>query len=93
MQKCFLGEGNSFEYAHIMDSSVYKPDELKVTITEWYAEERNGVLHKTSLTGQVFDFEYKMLTDKEEGEFFAPDQPVYFCETKGKMFPPYEKIY
>lgn len=85
-QKCFLGEGNSFDYAHIMDSSVYAPDELMVTITEWYAEERNGVLTKTALTGQVFEFTYKMLTDKPEGEFFAPNQPVYYCRTKGKLY-------
>lgn len=91
VQKCFLGEGNSFAYAHIMDSSVYAPDDLAIRITEWYAEERNGVLVKTVLTGQVFDFAYKMLTDKPEGDFFAPNQPVYYCRTKGKLYP--KRIY
>ena len=93
VQKCFLGEGNAYEYAHIMDSSCYAEDELEVKIVEWFAEERDGALQKTSQTGVEFEFTYTMLDNKPEGTFFAPQQPIYYCRTKGRLLADVDRIY
>lgn len=93
IQKCFLGEGNAYDYAHIMDSSCYAEDELEVKIVEWFAEERNGAMQKTSQTGREFEFAYTMLDNKPEGTFFAPQQPIYYCKTKDKFLADIDRIY
>ncbi len=93
IQKCFLGEGNAYDYAHIMDSSCYAEDELEVKIVEWFAEERNGAMQKTSQTGREFEFAYTMLDNKPEGTFFAPQQPIYYCRTKDKFLADIDRIY
>ena len=86
VQKCFLGEGDMLAMTTVMDSSNYPEGELEVRIVEWNADEKAyGVLQKTSETGKVFDFTYKLLSDKPEGVFYAPRQPVYFCNTKGQL--------
>lgn len=86
VQKCFLGEGDMLAMTSIMDSSNYSEGDLRVQIEEWNAEEKTqGVLEKTTPTGKVFDFQYKMLDTKSEGGFYAPNQPVYFCPTKGQL--------
>ena len=86
VQKCFLGEGDMLAMTSIMDSSNYAEGELDVRVVEWDAVERaSGVLEKTSETGKVFEFRYKMLNDKPEGGFYAPQQPVYYCRTKGQL--------
>ena len=86
VQKCFLGEGDMLSMTSIMDSSNYAEGELDVSVVEWDAEEgASGVLKKTSETGKVFDFQYKLLTDKPEGGFYAPQQPIYYCPTKGRL--------
>ncbi len=85
VQKCFLGEGNANDFAQIMDSSCYKESALTVRINEWSAINKNGILTKTSQTGVVFNFQYTMLNNKPVGDFYAPNQPVYYCETKGML--------
>lgn len=87
VQKCFLGEGDMLAMTSIKDSSNYPEGELEVSVVEWNAEENatTGVLKKTSETGNVFDFRYKLLTDKPEGGFYAPEQPIYYCPTKGRL--------
>lgn len=86
VQKCFLGEGDMLAMTSIMDSSNYAEGELSVRVVEWNADSlANGLLQKTSETGKVFDFEYKLLTNKAEGGFSAPNQPVYFCRTKNQL--------
>lgn len=85
VQKCFLGEGDMLQMSSILDSSNYPEGELSVKIVEWDAVEKTSgglsLLEKTSETGTVFDFQYKLLTNKREGDFHAPSQPVYFCPT------------
>ncbi len=93
VQKCFLGEGDMLAMTSITDSSNYPEGELDVSIVEWNAEENEatGVMKKTTETGRVFPFQYKVLTDKPEGGFYAPNQPIYYCPTKGRLSN--EKIY
>jgi hypothetical protein len=86
IQKCFLGNGNSEGFAQIMDSSCYAEDDLEVKIVEWYAKKNNSVLEKTSETGVVFDFNYTVLTNKPQGEFYSNGQPIYYCRTKNKLY-------
>ena len=93
VQKCFLGEGNAYNYAHIMDSSCYAEDELEVKIIEWFAEKRDGVLQKTSQTGREFEFTYTILNNKPEGDFFAPQQSIYYCVTKDKFHADIDRIF
>ena len=60
---------------------------------EWFAEERNGAMQKTSQTGREFEFAYTMLDNKPEGTFFAPQQPIYYCRTKDKFLADIDRIY
>ena len=86
VQKCFLGEGDMLSMTSIMDSSNYPEGELEVRIVEWNADTlKRDVLRKTSETGRVFDFRYKLLANKPEGDFYYPGQPVYYCPTKNQL--------
>ncbi len=66
INKAFLGDGNSLEYAQIPDSSSYL-NNIEVTITE---KLQGSVV-------RVFPFESTIITDKEDGIFYNPEQVVY----------------
>lgn len=66
INKAFLGDGNSLEYAKIADSSNYF-NNIEVTITE---KLQGSVLN-------VYPFETTTITDKEDGIFYSKDQVVY----------------
>lgn len=86
IQKCFLGLGDNHQYTQISDSTNYPEGALTVRMVERlaYADE-NNIMHPYGDANKVFDFEYKLLTDKPEGEFSAPGQPVYVCCTSGQL--------
>lgn len=88
VQKCFLGEGDSRQYTQIMDSTNYPEGSLTVRMVERLAySDDNQIMHPYGDANQVFDFEYKLLSNKPEGDFYAPGQPVYVCRTAGKLSP------
>ncbi|SFT53309.1 protein of unknown function [Lishizhenia tianjinensis] len=69
INKTFLGDGNSFEFAQIPDSSYFKSVEGKV------AEFVNGTKIRE------FTLRDTTITNKEEGVFYAPEQVVYYFQT------------
>ncbi len=89
IQRCYLGEGNNYEYAQIFDSINYVEGSIDVQMLEWDAArgERNILTISPYATAprKVFHFQYHLLSNKEEGGFYAPYQPVYICDTKGQL--------
>lgn len=86
IQKCYLGKGDMLAMSSIIDSSNYPEGDLSVKIVEWNANENaSGSIEKTTESGKVFNFNYKVLSNKQEGEFYAPEQPVYYCVTKNQL--------
>ncbi len=66
VNKAFLGDGNSLEYAQVADSSSYY-DNLEVTLTE---KQENSVI-------RVITFDTVHIADKKDGVFYSPKQVVY----------------
>jgi hypothetical protein len=66
ISKAFLGDGNALEYAQIADSSSYY-NNLEVTLTEKLA---GSVV-------RVLPFDTVLITDKDDGVFYSPNQVVY----------------
>lgn len=91
INKAFLGPGDALTYASEKDSSNYG-NKLDVKIREY---DPDGNLNRTLI------FDTTTLYVKEEGTFYAPDQPVYFysfaddgyAEIKVEVtFPDYDTI-
>jgi len=72
LNKAFLGEGNALQMAQIPDSSYYNPENMSVKIEELNLQGVNLIP-----TGRVFKFDTTLVTDKEEGTFYYPNQIVY----------------
>jgi len=70
--KAFLGPGDAMQFARIPDSSNY-PDKLQVTLEEY----DGATLKKT------YDCDTTMVTNKDSGIFYYPDQLVYY--TTGQL--------
>lgn len=89
VQKCYLGEGNQYEYGQVYDSVNYPQGSIEVRILAWPAvRDEHNILTIDPLAAapvKVFDCDYRILTDKEEGGFCAPEQPVYCCRTAGQL--------
>jgi hypothetical protein len=67
INKSFLGPGNAFDYAAIRDSSEYENVDGKVE--EW----KDGVM-----TGREWILLDTVLTDREDGTFYGPEQTMYY---------------
>lgn len=89
VQKCYLGEGNQYDYAANYDSINYAEGSLRVVMNQWAAwrdEYHQLTIDPTQTEPQhTFTFQYHLLRDKEEGSFAAPNQPVYICPTGGLL--------
>ncbi len=88
VQKCYLGNSNAFDDATIFDSINYPEGSLAVQLEEWMATiDGDSILHATGTAPRaVYDFSYKLATHKDSGMFaYASGQPVYVCETKGRL--------
>lgn len=87
VQRCFLGEGNQYQYTSVADSIYYPQGALSVAIEQWNATlASDGTLHRTGDTPvQVLNFDYKEIVSKEEGQFYNTVQPVFACATAGLL--------
>ncbi len=86
VQRCFLGQGNQYEYTAVGDSINYPQGALSVLMEEWKAAKRaDGQLHRTgSAPLRVFNFAYSE-SAKDDGMFYSAKQPVYVCATGGQL--------
>ena len=75
VQKCYLGSGNLKDYASVADSTNYSAGELTVKILVW--SNADEMLREGATPLRTLDFDYALLTDKENGYFSSPQQPVY----------------
>ncbi len=87
IQRCFLGDGNQYQFAAVADSNYYPSDALTVVVEEWNSYENDLGLPYRIGDGprQVFSFDYTTFPDKEDGLFPSSYQPVYICHTAGQF--------
>lgn len=98
VQKCYLGDGNVYEYTQVYDSINYPQGSIQVFLQEWNATKEvvrgandaarsHTVLHATGTAPRrTFTFDYKLVIDKDSGLFAtAKGQPVYVCRTAGQL--------
>lgn len=74
VQRCYLTEGNIYNYGLNSDSVNYPQGAITVSLLAW----ENGVL-KDSMA-----FEYTT-RDRDTGHFASANQPLYFCRTKNRL--------
>ncbi|MFW5974993.1 MAG: hypothetical protein ACOCQ6_02185, partial [Bacteroidota bacterium] len=75
INKAFLGDGNLLEYAAIEDSNTYQT-KLNVVL-----EEYDG----TQVT-RSFELDTTTITNKEEGDFYHPEQIIYTTGEDNKVW-------
>jgi hypothetical protein len=68
INKSFLGDGNAFEMAAVRDSSEYDPERVNAVVEEY----ENNVFQRSWVLRDT------LVTDKEEGLFYGPEQTVYY---------------
>jgi hypothetical protein len=87
VQKCYLGQDNAYNYTTIYDSINYPEGSITVQLEEWNAtKDADSILHaKGDAPRKVYQFAYKLCTNKDSGLFCSPNQPIYVCDTKGKL--------
>lgn len=83
LERCFLGEGNQRNYISIPDSLYFPKGAVKVLMEEW-ALKSNGEVNGT-VPRRVFDFDYMGSSNKEDGEFYSGEMPLYICRTAGQL--------
>ena len=89
VQRCYLGQGNLYQYGSNYDSVNYPQGQLTVFMQEWSADRgRLGTLavspHATAPL-KTFHFDETMLHNKPDGNFSAPDQMAFCCRTAGLL--------
>ena len=71
IEKCFLGNGNAYEYAKNKDSVYYSKDALDVKLYAYWSWDTNTVT-------DIYDFQYTT-KKKAEGYFYSDDNcPLYY---------------
>ena len=87
IQRCFMGTDNQQQYTTIADSNYYPADALQVFIEEWACRQAStgSYVRSGSAPKRIFQFDYKLLTHKDDGEFYSAAQPVYCCATGGLL--------
>lgn len=85
VQKAFLGNGNQMDYVSVFDSIHYPQGEIYVRMLEWDAvrgkQNLLSVNPNATAPRRVFDFQYELMSEKDDGMFSSPLQPVYVCNT------------
>ena len=74
VERCYLSEGDMYQYGSCSDSINYPEGALQVTLL---AINATGVVDS-------MDFTYT-LRDRDDGEFVSAAQPVYCCYTKNRL--------
>lgn len=74
VEKCYLGDGDIYSYSSISDSFNYPEGYLQVALLAY----KNGqIVDSMPFTDSV--------VDRENGDFVATDQPVFFCRTRNRL--------
>ncbi|MDY5969444.1 MAG: hypothetical protein SPJ13_05480 [Bacteroidales bacterium] len=88
VQKCYLGEGNSYDYAKILDSINYPEGRIGVYLQEWNAtgwqDSNANLVAVGSAPVRTFQFAYAEV-QKDSGLFNSERQPLYYYVTKGLL--------
>ena len=87
INRTWLGEGNQLEAAQVRDSSEFAAGALVASIHELFPSGTGQILGNEEPTGRVWALRDTVVATKEEGGvFFAPEQRVYFAETRDGGF-------
>ena len=85
VQRCFLGEGNLYNYAPIRDSNYYAENDISVYLLIWKGRLENGTtLVPTTQLVEKWQLTYTEREGKPEGNFPSGIQPLYYC-VPGKL--------
>lgn len=79
VQKGFLGSGNYLDFSKEKDSIYYKPEDIDVFMVSHYFWESDDIVRDT------FWFNYTESYQKEDGDFYSGNTPLYYCVTKGRL--------
>lgn len=74
LQRCYLGDGNLYDYGSIADSIYYPDGEMEVLIRVWAQESDLSTSGAMPLFEMNFD---RILRDKVDGSFSSGPQPLY----------------
>ena len=74
LQRCYLGDGNLYNYSTISDSIYYPAGEVEVVVRVWRSEAEMADANATPLRELAFD---RILYHKDDGLFASGRQPVY----------------
>ncbi|MCR4828434.1 MAG: hypothetical protein K5864_03125 [Bacteroidales bacterium] len=86
VQRCFLGEGNMYQFASIADSNYYPAGSIAVRMEKWRLWQDNaGQFHTTGDAPMtVFNFDADQ-TNHAGGTFPGGMQPIFVCNTGGQL--------
>lgn len=74
LQRCYLGDGNLYDYGAVADSLYYPADAVEVQIRVWRDAADLSQNGATPLYVMTFD---RVLRDKLDGRFASGPQPIY----------------
>lgn len=79
VQKGFLGSGNYLDFSREKDSIYYNPEDIDVFMVSHYFWESEDMVRDT------FWFNYTESYNKENGDFYSENAPIYYCVTHGRL--------
>jgi len=80
INKAFLGEDNAYIYAAIPDSNEYRDEDIT-----------QMVVYRVNASGQPIDsfpLRDTLVTGREPGDFYSPDQKAYYFVTPNRILNP-----
>lgn len=86
VQRCYLGQENLYNYAHIFDSNNYATGTISVHISAWRGP--NTPLSGINATCRMVDswvLRDTLRYGKPEGNFSSDPQPVFYCVPSHKL--------
>lgn len=86
VQRCFLGEGNMYQFAAVADSNYYPVGSIAVRMEKWRTWRDNaGQVHAAGDSPEsVFNFDAYQ-TSHSDGIFPSGMQPIFVCNTAGQL--------
>lgn len=84
VQRCYLGEGNLYNYSSIADSNYYPENYIEVQLLAWEGKpSANNAIEATDHLVDRWVLKYTQKDNKPDGLFIGGKQPIYYC-TPGK---------
>ena len=80
VQRCYLSEGNLYQYATVVDSNNYPEGEIGVHLLAWRGlRGSNNILTRTDVLMDRWILADTLRYGKPEGGFAGGSQPIFYC--------------